>query len=516
MFLFDHEIEVHVELQPVGGNAAELRSMVQSLPFNGGGTYMYFALREVLQSVSNRGYGMETWIVCLTDGESQPDFRDEFRGELTATPANVHMVAIGVNLDAAYEQEVRAMCQKYNDTADEPSRGFFVHADGSTAGMDRAFDVVKSSIPVSQTFERDGVLSDEDCWGFMTRYLPPFVEPHDMISQSFWIRFLFRRTQVFDNNQSFNFNEAHETLGSSLMEVMLSEVERLLSENQRREWLLENHAQLIYDFTIPDAPEFRLVCTAPDDLDRDLRQKLLSLDLPGFSIPTKADLVERVALDRFLSQALDLPLHVRDDGTEVLQCVDENNFILTLDFTMKLLNMHERVACRVPCLLEGETGVSKTALTKMYSILRNSAMSHKAKRAASDDLDLLGQQLQDEGYSLPASGNVEDRLREIILDGDGGAGRVLTLLQEQLKRRPSWFLPAPGLDEHASVSENALRTLTFFVSAVLETTFFEINVDSSLTEWDFNTKFDRIRAVADRLEGSDATVVVFLDGTYAL
>jgi hypothetical protein len=45
--------------------------------------------------------------------------------------------------------------------------------------------------------------------------------------------------------------------------------------------------------------------------------------------------------------------------------------VLTLDFVMKMLCMNERIACRVPCIVEGETGVSKTALTRMLFVLLN-------------------------------------------------------------------------------------------------------------------------------------------------
>lgn len=55
-----------------------------------------------------------------------------------------------------------------------------------------------------------------------------------------------------------------------------------------------------------------------------------------------------------------------------LKCIDEQGFVLNLDFTMKLLNIHERIAYCLPCIMEGEIRVSKTALTKMYNILRNS------------------------------------------------------------------------------------------------------------------------------------------------
>jgi len=515
VILFDHRVHIPIPLQTVGADKHHLRLQVQRLPFYDGGTSMYSALSDVLYTLSTRDPSIESWIICLTDGVSDQTDYDSFRRLLTASPANLHVISVGINLGAGYEQNLCDLCQKYGI---EDSKGFFVRSDGTTAGMDNAFEVVKSRIPVSQTFDLDGAMSDDDCRQYMAQYLPSFVQPNDMISQSFWIRFLFRRVKVFDNNDSFNYNEKHDSLGSSLMEVMLSEVERLLGENLRRDWLDTNHAQLIYDFTNPKAPEFRLVCTAPEKLEPKLRQKLSSLDLPGFQIPTKSDLDQRGTLDRFLSQALDIPLQKRSDGSEVLQCIDDNKFILTLDFTMKLLSMHERVACRIPCLIEGETGVSKSALSKMYSIMLNSSLAPKCRARTIADLDDIVGQLEDDGFevSVPGMASVEGLRQSLLGDADGSAMviRTLELLQMKMTCRSAIFAPHVSRDKvrEEFTVEDVIDALDFFSQSILERTFFDINVDSSLVEADFVSMFREIRGVARKLHRCDATVVVFLDG----
>lgn len=298
------------------------------------------------------------------------------------------------------------------------------------------------------------------------------------------------------------------------MEVMLSEVERLLGATQRRDWLCCNHAQLIYDFTNPDAPEFRLMCTAPNELDLGLRQKLSSLDLHGFRVPTKAELDHRSVLDLFLSQALEVPLQTRDDGSTMLQCIDDHGFILTLDFTMKLLSIHERVACRVPCIPEGETGVSKTALTKMYSILRNSSLDQKVRARTIGDLKEIEDQLKTEGFALAESlVTIKERLHRAIIDGADGVGqRIFQWIQAKAQDRSPLFASLPCVSYDPEDSQEALDALEFFCSSVLEKTFYEINVDASLTENDFIRIFEEVRSTADRLVGSDATIFVFLDG----
>jgi hypothetical protein len=474
---------------------------------------MYNALYATLHSVTSSNTSMETWIICLTDGVSDSVNFEGFRNALMASPRDVHLVTIGINLHPNYEQNLQQVCTKFATSmnADE-SKGFFVRADGTTAGMDEAFGVVKSKIPVSQTFQLDGELSDDDCRRYMATFLPSFVEPHDMLLQSFWMNFLYRRTQVFDNNEEFNYNETHEALGSSLMEVMFSEVERLLSENQRRDWLVTNHAQLIYDFTEPKAPQFRLICTAPERLDGDLRKKLLTLDLPGFHVPTNAELGSRAILDKYLSQALEIPLQRRADGSEGLLCIDDCGFILTVDFTMKLLNIHERIACSVPCLIEGETGVSKTALTKMYSILRNSSLVEKARMSTSNDLEDIVRHLENEGNVGDTSCSITEHLRQMIQSSDEAANRFLEALIEKISRRPAVFLSITPGTESTESTQLALNALEQFVSYALHKTFFEINVDASLTEKDFVNMFDEICATAEALRGTEATIVVFLDG----
>ena len=76
------------------------------------------------------------------------------------------------------------------------------------------------------------------------------------------------------------------------------------------------------------------------------------------------DLYSRQKLDEYLSRALNVPLAKRR-----LTPIDEQNYVLTLDFTLKMLNIHERYEGGIPVIIEGETGVGKTALIGMLSKL---------------------------------------------------------------------------------------------------------------------------------------------------
>ena len=81
-----------------------------------------------------------------------------------------------------------------------------------------------------------------------------------------------------------------------------------------------------------------------------------------------SELYCRDKLDEYLSRALNVGL---TNGR--LTPIEEQNYVLTLDFTLKMLNIHERYQCGVPVIIEGETGVGKTALIEMLSKLWNNS-----------------------------------------------------------------------------------------------------------------------------------------------
>jgi len=329
----------------------------------------------------------------------------------------------------------------------------------------------------------DGKLTNEDCWRLMKKYRPHSVAENDMLLQSFWIKYLYRRVKVFDENSDFNYNVKHESLGSHLMETMLSEVEQYLRKDQIKSWSGKNHHQLIYDFTDQSSPQFRLICTAPDEMDSETRRKYESLDFPGFFIPTLGDLEKRSTLDRYLSQALNVPLSTRDvDGEQRIGCIDDHSFVLTLDFTMKLLSIHERVACCIPCIIEGETGVSKTALTKMYSILLNSRQLSDAKKSTENDLKDIEDSLRRAGYTFETheskmtSNTRIQRIVEAIPECDffndktTAAHCLYELLQNACNKRSCMFQKPPSkFSTCAKLSPEILsQYLAWFSESLIE------------------------------------------------
>jgi len=473
---------------------------------NWGGTNMYTAINYALTSIEAYMGEAETWIVCLTDGCSC-DHSSIVESRLRNSSDKLHIILVGVNLPMNLYGPMQALCSKFKTTDHSKNKGFFVPTVSQLDAMNDAFQKVANSIPVSQTFEFDGKLSDQDCRCLMRSYL-----------QSFWIKFLYRRVKVFDENEQFNYNVKHEFLGSSLMETMLSEVDQFLRQDQIKSWSGKNHHQLIYDFSNISSPEFRLICTSPEEMDRETRQKYESLDLPGFVIPTTQDLAQRSTLDRFISQALNVPLSTRGDGQMRISCIDDHSFVLTLDFTMKILSIHERIACHVPCIIEGETGVSKTALTKMYSILVNARVVAEGKISTEKELEKFELRLTEMGfpYSRGDVASSYDRLQRFlaeISEVSMGAEQLFKLIKDASNARSCTFQDTPPeFLVFTDISKKLVsQYLKWFSDSLLERTFFEINVHSTLTEADVLHYFKEIRMIANKLQESQASVVVFLD-----
>ena len=109
---------------------------------------------------------------------------------------------------------------------------------------------------------------------------------------------------------------------------------------------------------------------------------------------TCRDLHSREYLDECLSRALNLPLEKQEDGQERLPLIDESGYVLTLDYTIKMLSIHERRECRMPVIIEGETGVGKSALVEMLSKLWNASWTNVQRKNKEHILTFLRKILQ--------------------------------------------------------------------------------------------------------------------------
>ena len=160
----------------------------------GGGTSMYSAINYVLHFVSTNRKNLETWIVCLTDGESG-DSNTQCITSVQQSPSNVHIIVIGVGLNIGYHSSMTDLCRKYS-TPTSATKGFFIPTASDVSTFRDAFKKVASRIPVSQTFALDGDLTDRDCHCLIEKHLPKSIEKDNMLLHKFWIQFLYRRVKV--------------------------------------------------------------------------------------------------------------------------------------------------------------------------------------------------------------------------------------------------------------------------------------------------------------------------------
>ena len=236
-------------------------------------------------------------------------------------------------------------------------------------------------------------LSLKECQALLNKYMPEHVKERKVM-QHLFVKYMKRRCLVLENCPGFNYNQGRgeyytdpttneqkqadtRKLGSTLMSTMLQEVAAMCNPSIKSIWDYPAHQQLVYDFKSGSA-SFLFLSLNPYHLESTERESLQKL---GIRIPNIFDLSRRKRLDQCLSSALNVALE--QDGR--LAAIDRQEYVLTADYAVKMLNIHERRMCGVPVIIEGETGVGKTALVRMLSHLWNESVS-QSRRAAIERL----------------------------------------------------------------------------------------------------------------------------------
>ena len=101
-------------------------------------------------------------------------------------------------------------------------------------------------------------------------------------------------------------------------------------------------------------------------------------------------------MDKCLSRALNIPLNYN----KRLTAIDDESYVLTLDFAIKMIQIHERHECGEPVIIQGETGVGKTALIQMLSKLWNASLDKELKRLRERLLEFLQNKLKQGKYGF--------------------------------------------------------------------------------------------------------------------
>ena len=100
-----------------------------------------------------------------------------------------------------------------------------------------------------------------------------------------------------------------------------------------------------------------------------------------------------------MSHALNVPVK------NLTSLIDEHKYVMTLDYAVKMLSVHERRICGVPVIIEGETGVGKTFLLEMLSHLWNESILTAISLERSLFQEILEQSLE---------GNNTEETRDVL------------------------------------------------------------------------------------------------------
>ena len=246
---------------------------------------------------------------------------------------------------------------------------------------------------------------DRECYTLLSKYMVTDVQSKKIL-QKLFIKYMYRRCQILETMPSFNFNTGStvhmevdgklrkvclKTLGSTLMELMLNEVNTTFcSLISSREWSSLDHHQLVYD-SVGGAYSILYLSLSPEKLPHIITQALETI---GVVIPQREQLGNRDTLDPYLARVMGIRLQGNDNNR--LSLIDNEKYVLTSDFVMKMININERRLCGVPVIIEGETGVGKTELMRILSLLWKIPYQHNMDRWKSIFHEALNDKLADE------------------------------------------------------------------------------------------------------------------------
>ena len=221
-----------------------------------------------------------------------------------------------------------------------------------------------SDIPCDLVFEVSETYS-RDMFRILCREYDVNKENH--IQMLLFLRYIYTKWQAMvQDSQLVKEAAAHPYLAMEVMHQVIQE-----SVFLSRPSLQCAFHECSQSFLMPDCRGLVASPTA--------QEKIPTTSLPVLKSRFKGDvefawryipLKKREYLIEILSGAFQISF---DDVERLLR---ENQFVLTPDFTFKLLLLHQRRLVRKPVILEGETGVGKTYLLKMYSLLQRHASEH--------------------------------------------------------------------------------------------------------------------------------------------
>jgi len=222
---------------------------------------------------------------------------------------------------------------------------------------------VENIVKFIESKYKDFFSKDENCLELISNVLEKYMKSSKLssakkIHQKFFISYMKRRIDFLTNNQQFlnnNFGVADpklykswKFLGSILMEQMLHEVDNFSNRKIRCNWTEYSHVYFIYagqSFKVLALNKYDEQCAARIG-------KLESLEVGKMKdtkfpmIPERKELKQKSNLIKYLSIALNTKIET------VTSIINDNKYVLTLDYTLKILQIHERQKNRMPTIVK--------------------------------------------------------------------------------------------------------------------------------------------------------------------
>eukprot|EP00796_Vickermania_ingenoplastis_P001486 gene1486-875_t len=334
------------------------------------------------------------YIVVLTDGGTLHDGFLETRDYLESHGKDIEIISITIadpSTRDTYFKPIIIACKKPEN---------FIRTTGDCASIERSFENAGKKLTVNEHIEYHGRgITKDETLELMNKHMDDSWEP---AQKSLWMQYMLRRCHLLKRSATFDGNSEIRHYGSTTMRIMLAEAHHAVGEDHVS-WGDRRHEHMVYQEKIVKSSEehtkldykWSVIMTAPNDAETgeesDLLQEFRSLKM---CLPSKKDLERSDVLESYLGYATGAA--VTGDGTQGvsssgdtfdfpvgrLPIMKDNKFVLTVDYLMKMLLINERVNCNAPCILMGESGVSKTRVTKMLFQVRNSTIVSLAKGEA--------------------------------------------------------------------------------------------------------------------------------------
>ena len=424
---------------------------------------------------------------------------------------------------------------------------YSVFIDKKSTGINRLFKEKRKS---KIYFSKEADLDNDRCHQLLHRYMQPPVKSRKILQRLF-ICYMLRRCEVLEQLPYFNVNTGTELTSdtvtekkivtnvklwcSTLMKIMIFEVNQFCDPSYKEDWEMSEHHQFIYN-TSGVGNTIKYLSSHPEKLSPDFRVDLNTL---GINIPTHTDLCTRKKLEELLAHALSF----ENSGT-ISKVIAEEEYVLTVDFLLKMLNIHERRMCRFPVVIVGETGVGKTKLLVFLSKLWNKSIHKAYYRTLDSIVDIVAKQIdqmfnsqfQSENNPYESLFALNTAISSRTMPSSDCILKCCELLHKEFMKPLKTFCRSSAfnlfnINEIIAISaikypshEHTCKFLTEILSAKPVDTFVKINVHSALTPADIKFKFneiiERAKQFAKRLIESDTpqdntyqvpTLTVFLD-----